>query len=55
MQATKPDLISVQQLAELLGVSVRTALRRVQDGDIPATKLPGRRGAYVIDRADVPN
>jgi len=53
--ATDADqLISVQQLAELLGCSVKTAQRRLQDGAIPATKLPGRTGAWVIKRADVP-
>lgn len=44
------DMLSVQQLADHLGVSVRTALRRVQSGEIPATKLPGRTGAWVVSR-----
>jgi excisionase family DNA binding protein len=48
------QMLSVQQLAEHLGVSTRTALRKVQDGDIPATKLPGRTGAWVINRRDLP-
>lgn len=52
--AATEDMLSVQQLAEHLGVSPRTALRRVQDGEIPATKLPGRTGAWVISRRDLP-
>lgn len=48
------DVISVQQLADRLGVSISTALRRCQSGEVPATKLPGRTGTWVIKLSDLP-
>lgn len=53
MQPTETDLLNVQQVADLQGVSRRTALRRIQNGEIPAHKLPGATGAYVVKRSDL--
>lgn len=53
MQETKDDLLNVQQVADAQGVSRRTALRRIQNGDIPSHKLPGATGAYVVRRSDL--
>jgi excisionase family DNA binding protein len=47
------DLISTAQAAGLLGKDVRTVHRMIRRGELPAEKLPGRRGAYLIHRADV--
>ena len=48
------ELLTIQELADLTGLSVSTARRRVQNGEIPADKLRGRTGAYVIRRGDIP-
>lgn len=48
------DLMNVAQAAEALGLSRRTILRRIEAGDIAATKLgDGETSAYVIDRTEV--
>lgn len=52
-QAT--DLLGVQELADRLGVSTSTALRRIQSGEIPAQKLRGKTGAWVIKASDLPD
>ena len=36
-----PDLLSVEQAAEILGLSTRTIYRRVRSGHIPASRIPG--------------
>lgn len=48
------DLLTVGQVAELLGKAPRTILHRIAVGQLPATKLgTGKTSAYVIRRADV--
>lgn len=47
------DPISVTEAAVILGLSVRSVQRKVQLGQLPAHKMTGRTGAYVLDRADV--
>lgn len=37
----------------MLHKSVRTVHRMIQQGDLPATKLPGATGSYVIQRTAV--
>ena len=54
MKQKEPALLNVTQVAKLLKISRRTALRRIQEGDIPSTKMPGTTGAYVVRRADLP-
>ena len=38
------DLVSLSEMAEILGVSERTVQRQIREGKLPPTmKLPGRR------------
>ena len=49
-----PHLITTGQAATILGVSVSTVRRLIEDGHLRAYgKLPGPRGVYLIDEADV--
>ncbi len=51
---TETNLMTAQQVAELMKVSLRTIHRMAEDGRLPiAQKLPGGTGAYLFDRADV--
>ncbi len=36
-------LLSPQQVAEIMGVTDRTVLRYIEDGVLPAVRLPGGR------------
>lgn len=48
------ELIRTSEAAELVGESVRQFIRRVERNELtPALKLPGLRGAYLFNRADV--
>jgi len=48
------DLLSVAQVAEVLGKAPRTVLYRIALGQIAATKLgTGKTSAYVITRAEL--
>lgn len=38
-----PDLLTLKQAAELLGIHPDTARRKVKRGDIPAFRVPGGR------------
>lgn len=54
MSKLHTDLITTRSVALLLGESIRQTIRRVERGDLkPAQKLPGLRGAYLFDRAEV--
>lgn len=54
MPNQEPDLIYTADVAELLGVDVRTVHRMVKRGDlIPAAIGRGKRGSMVFRRADV--
>lgn len=47
-------LVSTAEVAQRLGVDVRTVHRMVSEGTLtPAAKLPGKTGAYVFDPADI--
>lgn len=46
------ELLSPRQVAEMLGVTDRTVLRYIEDGGLPAVRLPGGR-LWRIRRADV--
>ena len=48
-----PDLITVAEAADLLNCHRSTIARYVAAGTLEATKLPGRTGAYLFDRAAV--
>jgi excisionase family DNA binding protein len=49
-----PDLITVQEAADLLDVSTTTVHRKIEAGELtPAAKLPGIRGPFLLNRADV--
>lgn len=47
------QLLSSPQVAEILGVSVRTVQRLAESGDLEAVKLSGQTGAYVFDPVKV--
>lgn len=54
MPGTDELQLTTREAAELLGESVRQTIRRVEAGTLkPSRKLPGIRGAYIFDRADV--
>lgn len=46
------ELLSPQRVATLLGVTDRTVLRYIEDGHLPAVRLPGGR-LWRIRRSDV--
>lgn len=43
--------LSVTEAAELLRLSPRAVQHRISSGKLPAYKMPGRTGAYVLERA----
>jgi excisionase family DNA binding protein len=45
--------LTVTETAAALGVTRRVVHNRIQSGAIPATKLPGATGPYLIDPAVV--
>ena len=47
------DLISAAEAAQILRISVRAVQHRIAAGSLPAQKLPGKTGAYILDRAEV--
>ncbi len=47
------DFLTTAQVASLTGWSVTSINRWAAAGDLPATKLPGRTGAYLFMRPDV--
>ena len=52
-QAT-PKLLTVREVAERLQVSIWTAYRKVESGEIPAVKLgPGRMAPVRVDPAEL--
>lgn len=53
MQESQQAPISAAQAAEILGVDATTVHRMIKRGTLPAHKLNGRTGAYVLDRAAV--
>jgi excisionase family DNA binding protein len=47
-------LLTASQVAELLGVSLRTVQHRAQLGQLPyVQKLPGKTGAFLFDSDDI--
>lgn len=47
-----PDLVTTREAAAQLRTSPATVTRWVRNGILrPATQAPGRRGAYLFDRA----
>lgn len=54
MQNDDTDVIPLSEAAQILDLSVKTMHRRIASGAIrPAGKLPGLRGAYLFNRADI--
>lgn len=45
--------IGVAETANLLQVNVSTVHRLIRRGALPAVKMPGKRGPYVIQKSDV--
>jgi excisionase family DNA binding protein len=51
---TSSDLLSTAEAAHVLGVSIATVHRMVEDGRlVSVAKAPGVRGAYLFTDADV--
>lgn len=49
-----PDLLPVSEVAQILGVHIRTVHRWVQQGQLDGTKLgTGLRSAYMVTRESV--
>lgn len=55
MPEKRQTLISTNEVAELIGKDPRTVQRMAANGDLPATKMPGKRGAFIFDRTSVLN
>lgn len=54
MRSQGDDLITTQQAAELLGITVAWANKRAARGSLPvAQKLPGLTGAYLFRREEI--
>lgn len=52
--AGQSEQLSTSEAADVLGKSVRSTIRLVEAGVlVPTKKLPGIRGAYLFDRADI--
>ena len=52
--AHHPNLLTVKQAAEALGLSIRTLRRRIAEGDLSAQKIPkGARELTAIDGAEL--
>ena len=49
----QPHKISATEAALILGRPPRAVHRMIQRGELRATKMPGLRAPYLIDRADV--
>lgn len=48
------ELLTTAQVAEVLGVSIKTVLRIAERGDLPvAVRMPGLRGPRMYRLADV--
>ncbi len=47
------NLLVVDQVAELLGKHPATVRRWIREGKLPAQKLGGKYGIYVLDREEV--
>ncbi len=48
-----PDLLTIWQAGFLLGCSPTVVRRLVRAGTLPASRLPGTNGPYVVRRDDV--
>jgi excisionase family DNA binding protein len=53
MQTTDDSPVGTAEACETLGVSKDTLIRMIARGEISAHKMPGLRGPYVIDRAEL--
>jgi excisionase family DNA binding protein len=45
--------LSAAQAARQIGIPKRTILAAITRGELPAHKMPGRTGAYLIDQNDL--
>lgn len=46
-------IINAAEAAKILHISVRAVQHRITSGTLPAQKLPGKTGAYILDRETV--
>ena len=54
MRVPKSDTpTGVAEAAAILGTDRRTVVRMISRGTLPAHKMPGKTGAWIISRADV--
>lgn len=49
----KTNWIPVSSASQTTGIPKRTIIAAITRGDLPAAKLPGLTGAYLIDPADL--
>lgn len=47
------DPLTIAQVATIMGVDRTTVLRMIHTKRLPATKLAGRTGSWIIDRDDL--
>ena len=47
------QILSLSEAAELIGVDKSAVARWLRSGKLPGQRMPGDRGQWVIDRADV--
>ncbi|MGW0052089.1 helix-turn-helix domain-containing protein [Nocardia nova] len=47
------NLLGVVEVAEMLGIGRRAVVDLIRTHQLPAKKLPGRTGAYVLTPEDV--
>lgn len=52
-EVAAPERLLIWQAAARLNRSPQTVRAWVRSGELPAEKLPGRTGAFLIDPADV--
>lgn len=53
MQAKTSKMLKVSEVAERLGLDPRTILNKIYKGDLPATRLGGKRCTWLIDEEDL--
>lgn len=53
MSTPETEWIGVSEAATILHLSVRAVQHRIATGSLPAQKMPGRTGAYLLKREDV--
>ena len=48
-----PELLTTAEVAAIVREHQKTVARRIRAGQIPACRLPGHRGHYLVSRTDL--